>query len=131
MLSPDPNLFKPYRGDQWTELDSSCAANGVDSTGGNIALYQDLTLTPGNLYQFSFSYKGKPFVNSLQRLSVKFGDETVFLNDITQGDWVTFKFVRKATQATMRLEFEELGKDDSRGTFLDDVRVFDLGVKKN
>lgn len=38
--------------------------------------------------------------------------------------------MRAVTSAVIRIEFEEIGLSESDGTFLDDVRVGDLGLSQ-
>lgn len=119
--------FTSSHGEQWVELDSTCTVP-TSAAGGNIALYQDLTLSAGRIYEVSFDFKAKPNVTSLQKISVKFGDEVILIKDVTEGDWTTYKFVRPVSSNAIRIEFEEIGTDDSRGAFLDNVRIYDVGV---
>lgn len=122
--------FIPSDGHQWIELDGTCEvpAPTAGSTGGNIVLYQDLSLVAGHIYEVSFDYMAKVPITSLQRLSVKFGDETILVKDVTESAWTSYKFTRPVSANAIRLEFEDIGIDDGRGTNLDNVRIFDLGV---
>lgn len=124
-----PLGFFPADGNQWVELDSTCSVPiNEGSNGGNIALYQDLTLAAGHIYEVIFEYKAKQPHDSLQKISVKFGGETVLVKEVTETDWTTYKFTRAVSTDAIRIEFEELGKDDGKGTMLDNVRIYDLGV---
>ncbi len=122
-------------GNQYTELDSIChASNPMYSSGDNILLYQALNLVVDHYYEVSFSFRHRATNNtvaSYQGFTFKFGETGEMLTatiQATENNWVTYKALVKATKASSRISFQEIGSpDDGIGTFLDDVKVIDIG----
>lgn len=125
---PNPQGWEAAEGEQWTELDSACTDATGTAEGGNMAVYQDLSLVAGHIYEISFSYKHRPIDTALERFSVRLGDQLLFDKTVTSNDWAEFKTVRKLSSGQVRLEFEELGVENGMGVLIDDVRVLDLGT---
>lgn len=115
-------------GEQWIELDSACGRTTTAAKGGNMAVYQDLSLSVGHIYEISFAYKRRPIDTNLERFTARLGDSLLLDKTVTISEWTEYKALRKASKNVLRLEFEELGLEDGVGTLIDNVRVIDLGT---
>ncbi|RYZ57731.1 MAG: hypothetical protein EOP07_09050 [Proteobacteria bacterium] len=118
----------PVEGDQWVELDSVCKTESFLSGGNNIVLYQDLKLEPDHIYQITFQFSGRPGATQKQEFQVRFGDEEILKMVVTDDKWQSYTFTRRVIKERMRIEFEESGIVDGRGTLLDNVVVSSVGT---
>lgn len=111
---------------QWVELDSSCTTDW-QSGGNNIAIFQDLTLEAGKLYEISFVYKGRRGAKGPQALKVSLGGDVILSQVPSDEQWISYRSLFVAKDSKVRLDFEESGFVDGRGTLIDNVAVRDLG----
>ena len=117
----DHSAGSPHTGGQLVELDSSCSSG----------IYQDLTTTPGQLYDLGFAYSPRPgvfdnrirvmwddgVIQDLQGNGVGLGDTAWEVHDITC-------LSADSADATRRLEFDDTsGFPFSFGGYIDSVSV--------
>jgi len=138
---PDPSLVEyhegvlgsAYEGDQYAELDTDWDGPGGPLNGepASVRVYQDIPTTPGKKYRVSFAFAPRPNTgNSQNQLEFKWDGtvvDTVSGSDNNAGiDWAVKTYDVTASGATTRISFADKGTEDSLGTFLDDVRVYEL-----
>lgn len=134
--------------DGWTLTGGGSArfeiANGVDGgapeggnfsevdTNGNVTLSQGLATTVGTPYRLTFRHRADPGVTQTSNgLRVSWGGSTVaeLRHDGTGGAslWRQYSYdLPAATGASTALAFAGIETADTRGVWLDDVRVFAL-----
>lgn len=120
--------INPIEGDQWVELDSVCKVDSYLSGGNNISLYQDLKLEADQIYQISFQFSGRPGATQKQELQLRFDGEQIIKMEVTGDKWQSYTFTRRVSKEKIRIEFEESGVVDGRGTLLDNVVVSSVGT---
>jgi hypothetical protein len=123
------NGWLPAEGKQWIELDSDFDGPGGSLSGepASSAIFQDLETVPGIKYELTFAFSPRPGVadNQLQiiwdgkPIDLIVSDGAAFKNT----NWQYRSYTLGASSKSTRLEFGDLSKPDSFGTFLDDVSV--------
>jgi Protein of unknown function (DUF642)/PEP-CTERM motif len=133
MLRPDlgievwrgVNGWLPAAGQQNLELDSDHIP--PDHGPSSIAIYQDLSTTPGGLYNISFAFSPRPGVADNQLLFSWDGSLVDTLSadgsSLSQTSWATHSYQLQATGAVTRISFGDGSYPDSFGTLLDSVSV--------
>jgi len=110
--------YKPYSGNQFVELDSSC----------NIRISQTITTSPSKFYNVTFAYSPRPTIpavsdgiralwNGVEKFSISL-DGTGLSNT----DWKIFSFFVAGTGSD-ELSFEAIGTSDNRGTFFEFISI--------
>ena len=115
---------------QWVELDSSCNGELFSSTpdaGDNPQVYQDISLTPGNLYQVRFSYRNTSSALP-QGIAVTINDGLIKEVSDNSPGWSEIKMVYRATAVNSRIAFQDSGAIDGIGAWIDAIAVEDLGT---
>jgi len=123
------NNWIPYEGNQYAELDTDWDGPGgsLNYEPASVRIYQDLTTVPDGTYELSFAFSPRPGVAD-NKLEVVWDGAVI---DVLSADgtglsntkWTCYTYTVIATSGTARLEFADLSKPDSLGTFLDDVSV--------
>ena len=109
-------------GDHFVELDS----HYYDVNIAEVGLFQDIVTEVGKTYNLSFSFAPRESnsVNGDNLLAVSFGDFYQELDAGNNGDgWQFFSQSVTATSNSTRLKFLSLGKRDTLGANIDNVRV--------
>jgi len=105
----------PHEGLQHVELDSH----------HNTRIYQDLNTTPDYLYRLVYWYSARPNVATNQ-MSVSWDGAEISAHSEVGGlltDWKWGNQDLTASTNTTRIQFEEVGPDDTLGMYLDAVSV--------
>jgi|GEM_PF-552831 len=121
-------------GDQYVELDSDWGGPSDAGTGepASVSIYRTFATVPGASYTLKYSFAARPDTSAAEN-NLELKVEGVALNTTgpTAGAagpiiWVekTVNFV--ATDASTELRFTDLGTANSIGTFLDNVRLFQI-----
>ncbi|MEZ5592921.1 MAG: hypothetical protein R3F53_20345 [Gammaproteobacteria bacterium] len=114
------NFGTPFAGNQHVELDAF-ASSGI---------FQDIPTEPGLIYELSFAFSARPQTPSLDNvLRISFGgNQLAELAEDGSGNadtvWTVHKFVvTGSSESTTRLAFEDLGRANTLGTYIDEVRL--------
>jgi hypothetical protein len=117
-------------GTQWAELDSDWDGPSPSSQTGepsSTKIYQDIPTVPGNIYTFSFSFAARPDSPEATNILIASwagGSATTTTTAVTPTTvWTTYTYEVTATASTTRIEFSDGGIGNSRGVYLDDVKV--------
>jgi hypothetical protein len=114
----------PAEGQQHVELDSSASS----------AIYQDVATVPGETYRLTFAFAARPGTDTTENhLQVTWGGTVIA--DLTadgtgQADtswkYYSYDVINDTAAPTTRLQFADLGRSDSLGTYLDGVSLVAL-----
>ncbi|MBP9711163.1 MAG: hypothetical protein KBD50_02815 [Candidatus Pacebacteria bacterium] len=128
------NVLGPAaEGDQYAELDSDWGGPSDAGTGepASVSIYRSYATTPGASYTLKYSFAARPNTPAADNnLEVRVEGAVVDTTGTTAGGggivWVerTVNFV--ATDASTELRFTDLGTSNSEGTFLDNVRLYQI-----
>lgn len=121
-----PNQQLP-NSNQYVELDTDCD-NGSNKKMTNIILKQEIDAKEGEKLLFSFYYKARRLDKVDNKLKVKFGKQNFYFNKFEDTNWKHFEMlldVRKqdVVNGKLLLHFEDNGKADTYGIFIDNVSV--------
>jgi hypothetical protein len=104
----------PADGQQHAELDA-LASSGI---------YQDLATTPGVTYELRFAFAARPSTGPSDNvLQVVWDGQPVDTLTTGSSTWNHHTYTVVASGATTRVQFNDLGTSNGRGTLLDDVTV--------
>lgn len=109
----------PYEGNQYVELD----------TDGNSSMYQDFATAIGATYRIEFQYSPRPGVSAASNGLAFLWDNSPYammaLSGIDLADtvWSGYDMTAVATSSLSRVSFTAFGISDSRGGYIDNVRV--------
>ena len=114
----------PFEGDQLCELDAFRAST----------IFQDIPTSPGSVYELSFAFSarpGRPVWDNVLRVFWGGEEITTLAEDgaeLSNTSWEVHTFqVFGGPDTTTRLIFEDRGVSNRLGTYIDGVRVVDLG----
>jgi predicted ribosomally synthesized peptide with SipW-like signal peptide len=138
---PDPSLAEyhegvlgsAYEGDQYTELDSDWYGPGhpQNNEPASVRIWQDISTTPGAKYRVQFAFAPRPSTGTGDN-QLKFSWNGSLIDTLSGSagsgpiQWSVEEYDVTASGATTRIEFADAGTENSLGTFLDDVRVYEL-----
>ncbi|MFO0610499.1 MAG: mannan-binding protein [Polyangiales bacterium] len=110
----------PGEGEQFVELDAASPS----------AIYQDVAVTAGASYELSFLYSPRPGVDAEQNnaIEVRVNGERVMTlrasgRGLTDTHWMRLSVPVRATGASLRVEFRDVGAADGLGGYLDGVSL--------
>ena len=113
----------------FAELDAHAYKGTVDAD-EDLGIFQDIVTQAGKTYHLSFAYAARPRVDGdRNQFEVKFGED--FSQQLDGGNgrtqagkaWKMFSTEIVATSDVTRLQFNYLGKRDTRGAHIDSVSV--------
>ena len=115
--------YRAADGNSWAELD----AGGI---------VQSLNTTFGTTYQVSFEYSPRPYYGASESILEVYWDgtliDTIAQNGSYQTNWTTYTYELTSDNNYLTdLEFRAGGVQNSRGAFLDNVRVKELFVSNS
>lgn len=127
-----------FEGDQYAELDSDWEGPTSGNTGepASISIYQNIATVAGATYQIRYRFAPRPNTPAAEnRVQVRWGGAIVHDtgvvpgggSNLVSGDWTEYVVNVAATGASMELRFTDMGTANSLGSFIDDVRVFQIG----
>lgn len=125
------NLWTPYEGNQYAELDSHYYNPSENPPRASVSISQNIPTVPGRRYTLSFVLSPRPGrPASDNRLKIEFGP----IIDITSAidgtgksdtDWRPYSYSFLASATSTLLRFTDLGTANSLGTFIDNVAVYE------
>ena len=102
------------QGSQWAELDGN----------NNTTIYQTISTTPGTKYIFEFFFSPRPG-NDDNQLAWSIGNQSGLLQSdgtsLSTTFWTRFSLEFIANSSSTNLQFQEIGKSNGLGMFLDGV----------
>ncbi len=107
---------KPYRGEQFVELDSN-ASSGI---------YQDVTTHEDELYDLAFAFSargGTTLEDNHVRVLWNGVEVASVIAESTNPDWRVLQVQLRGREGTSRLELEDVGVSNSLGTYVDTVSL--------
>lgn len=118
------------QGNQWVELDSDvCKYCNAQGSQGSSSIYQDLNTVAGAAYTLTFAFAARPGVDQ-NILAVSWGGHDITATPLSLSGlgestplWQYYSYTLVAHDSTTRLGFRNLDRNDSLGTFIDDVKV--------
>ena len=126
------NGWLPAAGNQWIELDSDFDGPGgaLNGEAASSSIFQDFDTVPGNDYELTFAFSARPGVADNQ-LQISWDGQPIDLlqaNGVSlkNTDWQYHTYLLSAGSTSTRLEFADMSKPDSLGTFLDDVSLVNV-----
>jgi len=135
---PDPAHLELHRGvmgwlsyggsQQHTELDTDWngpVASGPNNEPASVRIYQDLATCPGETYTVTYAWSPRPDHGD-NKLQVKWAGTQIGYHTgsgASNTNWSLPSSTQTASSEWTRLEFVELGTNDSLGMFLDAVSV--------
>jgi len=138
---PDPSLVEyhegvlgsAYEGNQYTELDGDWYGPGHPQSNepASVRIWQDISTTPGAKYRVQFAFAPRPSTGTGDnQLEFSWNGSVIDTLSDSAGSgpiqWSVETYDVTASGATTRIEFADVGIENSLGTFLDDVRVYEL-----
>ena len=138
---PDPALAEyhegvlgsAYEGKQYAELDSDWFGpqDPLNNEPASVRIWQDISTVAGGVYQVSFAFAPRPNTDSGENQLEFVWDGTVkaIVSDSAGSgpiDWDVKTYEVTASGATTRIEFADKGDANSLGTFIDDVKVYEM-----
>lgn len=128
-------LGSASEGNQYTELDSDWGGHTnpqFSNEPASTSIYQTITTVPSRKYKLRFAWAPRPSTTADQnRLEVKWDGVVVHdtgnVADPNAGiTWTEVEVEVTAIDALTELRFTDLGTAESNGTFLDNVRLFEI-----
>lgn len=120
-------------GQQYVELDSDINGPGGGHYPGeaaNSGIFQDINTIAGQHYELTFAFSPRPGVadNKLRILWDGQLVDTLSANGqgLSNTNWQYYSYSLTASDAVSRIEFGDISKADTYGTFIDDVCLVSL-----
>jgi predicted ribosomally synthesized peptide with SipW-like signal peptide len=126
-------LGSAYEGNQYAELDSDWFGpnDPLNNEPASVRIWQDIPTVEGGVYQVSFAFAPRPNTGFGENQLEFVWDGTV--KDTVSGsagsgsiNWTVKTYEVVASGDTTRIEFADKGTANSLGTFIDDVRVYQM-----